>query len=147
MPAVGDDADVSVHGYCAAGFAPVRAALGEILTAGAEVGAALAVYIEGQAVVDLWGGHTRRGADARLGPRHHRQPLLHRARRSRAVCALRLVEAGRLDLDAPVARYWPEFAQAGKAGIPLRYLLTHQAALPADRPRRFPPARGATGTA
>ena len=130
MPAVGDDADVSVHGSCAAGFAPVRAALGEILRAGAEVGAALAVYIEGQAVVDLWGGH-RDAARTRGWDRDTIVNLYSIGKAVTAVCALRLVEAGRLDLDAPVARYWPEFAQAGKAGIPVRYLLTHQAALPA----------------
>jgi CubicO group peptidase (beta-lactamase class C family) len=50
-----------------------------------------------------------------------------------ALCAHRLVEAGRLDLDAPVARYWPEFAQAGKERIPVRFLLSHQAGLPAVR--------------
>ena len=130
MPAVGDDADVRVHGYCAAGFAPVRAALGEILTAGAEVGAALAVSIEGQSVVDLWGGH-RDAARTRGWDRDTIVNLYSIGKAVTAVCALRLVEAGRLDLDAPVARYWPEFAQAGKAGIPVRYLLTHQAALPA----------------
>jgi CubicO group peptidase (beta-lactamase class C family) len=143
MPAIGDDADVSVQGYCAAGFAPVRAALGEILTAGAEVGAALAVYIEGQAVVDLWGGY-RDAARTRGWDRDTIVNLYSIGKAVTAVCALRLVEAGRLDLDAPVARYWPEFAQAGKAGIPVRYLLP-------IRPRsrrsvvRFPPVRGATG--
>src|SRR4029453_18503488 len=48
-----------------------------------------------------------------------------------AICAHQLVERGELDLDAPVARYWPEFAQKGKADIPVRMLLNHQAGLPA----------------
>ncbi len=48
-----------------------------------------------------------------------------------AVCALRLAERGALDLDSPVSRYWPEFAQAGKTRLPVRLLLTHQAGLPA----------------
>ena len=50
-----------------------------------------------------------------------------------AICAHRLVEQGKLDLDAPVAQYWPEFAQAGKQEIPVRYLLCHKAGLPAVR--------------
>lgn len=50
-----------------------------------------------------------------------------------AICAHQLVERGLLDLDAPVARYWPEFAAHGKDGIPVRWLLSHQAGLPAVR--------------
>jgi len=46
-----------------------------------------------------------------------------------ALCALVLVDRGLLDLDAPVARYWPEFGQAGKEGIPVKYLLSHQSGL------------------
>ena len=121
---------VVVHGHCEPGFEPVRLALAEVLTSGAEVGAALAVCIDKHAVVDLWGGH----ADA-----VHRRPwerdtivnLYSVGKAVTAVCALRLVEAGRLDLDAPVARYWPEFGQAGKASLVVRHLLTHQAGLPA----------------
>jgi len=58
---------------------------------------------------------------------------------------LRLVEAGRLELDAPVARYWPEFAQAGKARIPLRYLLRIKRRCRPSR-ARCRPAAGAAGT-
>ena len=130
MTAVGDDTGASVHGFCAPGFEPVRAALGGILAAGSEVGAALAVYIDDQAVVDLWAGHTD-AARTRGWDRDTIVNLYSVGKAITAVCTLRLVEAGRLDLDAPVARYWPEFAQAGKARIPVRYLLTHQAALPA----------------
>jgi CubicO group peptidase (beta-lactamase class C family) len=119
-----------VHGCCDPGFEPVRAALAEILASGAEVGAALAVCVDGQTVVDLWGGH----ADAARTRPWQGDTLVNLysvGKALTAVCALRLAEAGALDLDAPVARYWPEFAQAGKARIPVRYLLTHQAALPA----------------
>jgi len=128
---------VLVHGHCASGFEPVRAALAEILTSGAEVGAALAVCVDGAAVVDLWGGH----ADAARREPWGRDTIVNLysiGKAVTAVCALRLVEAGLLDLDAPVARYWPDFAQAGKARIPVRYLLTHQAALPAIA-RELPP--------
>ena len=104
--------------------------LAEILASGSEVGAALAVYIDRHAVVDLWAGHTD-AARTRPWERDTIVNLYSIGKAVTAVCAFRLVEAGLLDLDAPVARYWPEFAQAGKARVPVRYLLTHQAALPA----------------
>jgi CubicO group peptidase (beta-lactamase class C family) len=126
-----------VHGRCVPGFEQVRAALAEILAAGSEVGAALAVYVDGHAVVDLWGGHAD-AAQTRPWERDTLVNLYSVGKAVTAVCALRLVQAGVLDLDAPVARYWPEFAQAGKAQIPVRYLLTHQAALPAIT-RPLPP--------
>ena len=122
--------DAVVHGHCEPAFARVRAALAETLTSGAEVGAALAVYVEGRVVVDLWGGH----ADAARTRPWERDTIVNLYSVGKAVssvCALRLVEAGRLDLDVRVAEYWPEFAQAGKEALPVRYLLTHQAGLPA----------------
>ena len=62
-----------------------------------------------------------------------------------ALCVLILVERGQVDLDAPVARYWPEFAAAGKGGVTVRTLLAHRAGLPAVR-RRFRTRRSTTGT-
>jgi CubicO group peptidase (beta-lactamase class C family) len=88
------------------------------------------VYVDGRAVVDLWGGH----ADAERTRPWRRNTIVNLysvGKAIGAVCLLRLVDAGRLDLDAPVARYWPEFAQANKGEIPVRYLLTHQSGLPA----------------
>ena len=119
-----------VYGTCASKFAALRAALGDIMTAGTEVGAALAVCVDTEPVVDLWAGH----ADAARTRPWTRDTLVNVFSVGKAVtalCALQLVEAGRLDLDAPVARYWPEFAQAGKAELHVRHLLTHQAGLPA----------------
>jgi CubicO group peptidase (beta-lactamase class C family) len=127
----------SVHGRCEREFEPLRASLAQAIASGVEVGAALAVYVEGHAVVDLWGGHAD-AARTRPWERDTIVNLYSIGKAVTAVCALRLVEAGLLDLDAPVARYWPEFAQAGKAAIPLRYLLTHQAGLPAIA-RALPP--------
>jgi CubicO group peptidase (beta-lactamase class C family) len=124
------DPDRSVHGACAPGFERVRAALAEILASGAEVGAALAVHVDGEPVVDLWGGHAD-AARTRPWGRDTIVNLYSVGKAVSAVCALRLVDAGRLDLNAPVARYWPAFAQAGKAHVLVRHLLTHQAALPA----------------
>ena len=131
MPEIGREEEaVVVRGCCEAGFVAVRRAFAEILAGGAEVGAALAVYLGGHPVVDVWGGHVDAGR-TRPWERDTIVNLYSVGKAVTAVCALRLVEDGRLDLDAPVARYWPEFAQAGKARLPVRYLLTHEAGLPA----------------
>ena len=119
-----------VHGRCEPAFEPLRRALAEVIETGAEVGAALAVHVGTQPVVDLWAGHTD-SARTRPWDEHTIVNLYSVGKAVTAVCALRLVERGALDLDAPVSRYWPEFAQAGKKDLPVRYLLTHQAALPA----------------
>jgi len=119
-----------VDGDCEPAFERVRDALAEVLASGFEIGAALAVYVDGDAVVDLWGGH----ADAARSRPWQRDTIVNLysvGKALSAVCALRLVDAGLLSLDAPVARYWPEFAQASKARLAVRHLLTHQAALPA----------------
>ena len=120
----------AVHGRCAPAFEPLREALSEILASGLEVGAALAVWAHDEAVVDLWGGYAD-AAKTRPWTADTIVNLYSIGKAFTAVCALRLVDAGVLDLDAPIARYWPEFAQAGKAQIPVRYLLTHQSGLPA----------------
>ena len=125
-----DDSGATVQGLCEPRYERAREALSEILAAGSEVGAALAVYVDSRPVVDLWTGHTDAARTQSWG-RDTIVNLYSVGKAVTAICALRLVEAGLLDLDAPVARYWPEFAQAGKAQIPVRYLLTHQAALPA----------------
>jgi len=84
-------------------------------------------------VVDLWGGHED-AAKTRPWNADTIVNLYSVGKAVTAVCALRLVAAGALDLDAPVSRYWPEFAQAGKAQLPVCFLLTHQAGLPAVGP-------------
>ena len=119
-----------VHGRCEPAFESLRRALAEIMDAGSEVGAALAVHVGRQPVVDLWAGHTD-SARTRPWDEHTIVNLYSVGKAVTAVCALRLVEGGALDLDSPVSRYWPEFAQAGKKQLPVRYLLTHQAGLPA----------------
>ena len=120
----------AVHGHCEPGFEAVRDAFADILASGAEVGAALAACVDGRMVLDLWGGW----ADAARTRHWERDTIVNLysiGKAVSAVCALRLVETGRLALDTPVARYWPRFARADKGDIPVRYVLTHQAALPA----------------
>jgi CubicO group peptidase (beta-lactamase class C family) len=127
------DATVSeaeVRGHCEPAFEALRRALVEIMATGSEVGAALAVHVGKRAVVDLWTGH-QDSARTRPWAEDTLVNLYSVGKAVTAVCALRLVEEGALELDAPVSRYWPEFAQAGKQHLPVRYLLTHQAGLPA----------------
>lgn len=122
-----------VHGRCEPPFERLREAIADILAVGSEVGVALAVCVDKQPVVDVWAGH-KDAARTRPWEADTIVNLYSIGKAVTAVCVLRLADAGRLDLDAPITRYWPEFAQAGKAHIPLRFLLTHQAGLPAIGP-------------
>jgi CubicO group peptidase (beta-lactamase class C family) len=90
-----------------------------------EVGAALAVYHRGELVVDLAAGQRDRKSDAPY-TRETLQPVFSVTKGITALAANMLVDWGQLDLDAPVAAYWPEFAQEGKSEIPVRWILTHQ---------------------
>lgn len=129
-----------VHGECAGRFAGVREVFEKSFEEG-EVGAAVAVTVDGELVVDLWGGH----ADAERSRPWERDTIANTYSTTKgmtAICANRLVESGDLDLDAPVAEYWPEFAQAGKERVPVRWLLCHKAGLaalsePLSREQRY----------
>jgi CubicO group peptidase (beta-lactamase class C family) len=121
---------VEVHGRCEPEFEPLRRALAATIETGFEVGAALAVYVGKQQIIDLWAGH--KDADRTQSWGEDTIVNLYSVGKAvTALCALRLLESGALDLDSPVSRYWPEFAKAGKRHLPVRYLLTHQAGLPA----------------
>jgi CubicO group peptidase (beta-lactamase class C family) len=120
----------AVNGACDQRFVAVRDAFTATFAAGRELGAALAVVADGHLVVDLWAGT----ADHRTGRRWERTtPCLAFScvKAVTATCALRLVDRGELDLDAPVAAYWPEFGTGGKEKVTTRQLLAHQAGLPA----------------
>jgi CubicO group peptidase (beta-lactamase class C family) len=122
--------DLAVDGRCDARFRHVGEAFAENFAQHGEVGAAVAVTIDGKPVVDLWAGHTDA---ARMRPRR-RDTIVNIASATKgltATCARLLADRGLLDFDAPVASYWPEFAQAGKAAIPVHMLLSHRAGLPA----------------
>jgi CubicO group peptidase (beta-lactamase class C family) len=123
-----------IGGGTTAGFEMVREAFAENLKRDDEVGAAVAVYLHGRKVVDLCGGIAD-PEQARMWERDTLQVVYSTTKAVTATCALLLAQRGELDLDAPVAEYWPEFAANGKGRIPVRWLLTHQAGLPAiDRP-------------
>lgn len=121
-----------IHGLHDDRFAAVREVFAQHFADGLEVGAAVAVTVGGVAVVDLWGGV----ADPETGRAWERDTLVNvfsTTKAMTALCALRLVERGELDLDRPVAFYWPEFAAAGKSELPVRWLLSHRSGLAAVR--------------
>jgi CubicO group peptidase (beta-lactamase class C family) len=119
---------MTIEGYTAEGFEKVRDQFQQNFDAGLEVGAAFAAYHRGEKVVDLWGGVADE-ASGRPWVEDTLELVYSSTKGATAVCANRLAQEGRLDIDAPVATYWPEFAQAGKEDMPVRYLLTHQAGL------------------
>ncbi|HEY6481098.1 MAG TPA: serine hydrolase domain-containing protein [Streptosporangiaceae bacterium] len=117
-----------IHGVCPDRFGPVREALAASLDAD-DVGASVAVHVDGEPVVDIWGGY----ADAARTTPWERDTITNvwsTTKTMTALCALILADRGDLDLDAPVARYWPEFAAAGKQDVRVRHLMSHTAGLP-----------------
>src|SRR4051794_14187866 len=120
---------MTTHGWTAPGFERVREPFEKNFTDGLDVGAAFTAYHHGEKVVDLWGGI----ADPATGRPWNEDTIalvFSTTKAATAICANRLADQGRLDINAPVAEYWPEFAQAGKADIPVDYLLSHRAGLP-----------------
>jgi len=117
-----------IHGWTADGWEGVRDAFANNFAEGKEVGAAFSAYHKGEKVADLWGGI----ADEDAGSPWQEDTLMlvfSTTKGATAICANQLAQDGRLDMDAPVAKYWPEFAANGKADIPVSYLLSHQAGL------------------
>ncbi len=116
----------TIEGWVAPGFEGVRQVFQGNFDAGTEVGAAFAAYHRGQKVVDLWGGL----ADQRTGRAWEENALVlvySTTKGVTAMCANRLAQQGLLDVEAPVATYWPEFAQAGKESVTVADLLAHRA--------------------
>jgi CubicO group peptidase (beta-lactamase class C family) len=116
------------QGWTAKGFEGVRDAFARNFAEGTEVGAAFSAYHRGQKVVDLWGGV----ADRTTGRPWEEDTIIlvfSTTKGITAVCANQLAQEGALDVDAPVAQYWPEFAANGKADVPVSYLLSHQVGL------------------
>jgi CubicO group peptidase (beta-lactamase class C family) len=125
-------ADIRIEGICDPRFEGVKAAFAENFEKRNEYGASLAITLDGKPVVDLWAGYTDKARTQPWG-RDTIANVFSTTKGMTAICAHRLVDQGKLDLDAAVVRYWPEFAQAGKEKMPVRMLLNHQAGLPAIR--------------
>ncbi len=120
---------VKIEGRVDAGFDGVRDAFAANFERHDEVGAACAVHVGGRLVVDIWGGV----ADVKTQRPYAEDTLqlvFSSTKGATAVVANLLAERGELDIDAPVAEYWPEFAAAGKGEVPVRWLLCHKAGLP-----------------
>ena len=124
-----DAGPAAIGGSVAPGFEGVRAAFEENFAQHGDVGAGCAVYVDGRQVVDLWGGV----ADATTMAPYTDDTLqlvFSSTKGATALCANLLAQRGELDVDAPVAEYWPEFAAAGKGEVPVRWLLCHKGGLP-----------------
>ncbi len=93
-------------------------------------GAAAAVVVAGETVVDLWAGDAGAEPAGRPWTETTRAVVFSSTKGLVALCVLHLVQAGQLDLDAPVARYWPEFARHGKGTVTVRQTLAHRAGVP-----------------
>ncbi|HXA34225.1 MAG TPA: serine hydrolase domain-containing protein [Acidimicrobiales bacterium] len=117
-----------VHGTCDGSFEGVREALANSLDAGTDVGASVAVLVEGQPVVDIWGGFADEGR-SRPWERDTITNVWSTTKTMTFLCALMLADRGELDFYAPVARYWPEFAAGGKEAVEVRHLMAHSAGL------------------
>ena len=119
-----------IQGTCHERFQPVRTAFERNFDELGDIGAAVSVRLDGETVVDLWGGVADPATD-RAWNRDTAALVFSTTKGFTAICALLLWQRGELDLDAPVAEAWPEFAAAGKAAVTTRQLLSHQAGLPA----------------
>jgi CubicO group peptidase (beta-lactamase class C family) len=117
---------VAVEGTCGERYEPVQAALAAQLASGEELGASIVVNIGGETVVDIWGGFRD---EARTTPwtRDTITNVWSTTKTVTNLAALMLADRGQLDVYAPVARYWPEFAANGKQDIEVRHVLSHTA--------------------
>ena len=122
-----------IGGSAAPGYEPVARAFAQMMASGDEAGSAFAAVVDGIPVVDVWGGIA------------HREPVTPWAKETVqlifsggkglvATCILLLLDRGQLSLDRPVGSYWPAFGAAGKGGLLVRHLVSHQAGLPAVEP-------------
>lgn len=118
-----------LHGFVAEGFEGVAQAFATNFRKEDELGAACSVVIDGQTVVDLWGGWARQDRSAAWG-RHSTVCMMSVAKGITGIAFNMLADRGLVDFDERVATYWPEFGQAGKEGITVRMILDHTAAIP-----------------
>ncbi|MFW9900338.1 MAG: serine hydrolase domain-containing protein, partial [Candidatus Thorarchaeota archaeon] len=117
-----------IHGFCDEKFTVARQEFLKNFDEGLDVGASFSVTLNGKYIIDIWGGY----ADADKSRSWEENTIVNvwsTTKIMTTICTLMLVDQGLLNLDAPVAKYWPEFAQAGKELLPVRYLLSHTAGL------------------
>ena len=119
----------SVEGQCDGRFKGVLDAFVENFASRGEVGASVAITIEGRPVVDQWGGRKTDGGDPWDGDTM--TVVFSCTKGASALCAHIAADRGLLDFDAPVTRYWPEFGQAGKENALVSMMLDHSVGVPA----------------
>lgn len=116
---------IQIHGSCSPRFAHVRDAFEQNFALRNDLGAGVAAFVDGELVVNLWAGT----ADVPSGRPWREDTLgtvLSGSKALTSTCVHRLIESGELELHAPVARYWPEFGQAGKQNITIAMVLAHR---------------------
>jgi CubicO group peptidase (beta-lactamase class C family) len=123
-----NDVETEIHGSCAPGYEPVRDAFAANFAERDEIGASVAVVAAGELVVNLWAGWAD-VARTRAWQEDTLTNVWSTTKPMTSLCAHILMDRGELDPDAPVSRYWPEFAAAGKADIPVRLIMCHQSGL------------------
>ncbi|HEC38929.1 hypothetical protein LCGC14_2192710 [marine sediment metagenome] len=119
---------IEIKGSCEEKFSAVKKVFAENFELRGDVGACFAATLNGKFVIDIWGGY----ADEKLTKPWEKDTIVNVYSTTKvmtAICALMLVDQGLLDPDAPVAKYWPEFAQNGKEKLPVRYLFSHTSGL------------------
>jgi CubicO group peptidase (beta-lactamase class C family) len=119
-----DVAATEVKGSCSGRFEPVRDALAEKLASGDELGASIVINVDGEIVADMWGGF-RDGARTVPWTEDTITNVWSTTKTITNLAALMLADRGQLDVYAPIARYWPEYAANGKQDIEVRHLLSH----------------------
>ncbi|MGN6796117.1 MAG: serine hydrolase domain-containing protein [Streptosporangiaceae bacterium] len=119
-----DVAASEVKGQCSERFDGVRDALAAKLASGDELGASIVINVDGEVVADIWGGFRD---EARTIPwtQDTITNVWSTTKTITNLAALMLVDRGQLDVYAPIARYWPEYAANGKQDIEVRHLLSH----------------------
>jgi CubicO group peptidase (beta-lactamase class C family) len=116
--------DSLLQGTCAEPLAGVRETFEQFLTDGTDIGASVAAFVDGEPVLDLWGGYFDESF-TRPWSKHTITNTFSSTKTVTALCALLLADRGQLDLGAPVAEYWPEFAAGGKESVKVSHLLGH----------------------
>jgi len=123
---------MQIHGRCHERFDAVRTAFEKNFLERDEVGASVSITLEGETIVDLWGGDS--GPNGRPWEKDTIVNVYSTTKTMASLCMLMLGDRGEIDWDAPVARYWPEFEQNGKANVRVRHVMSHTAGLPGFDP-------------
>ncbi len=124
---------VDINGYCNNQFEPLRQAFIDNFSEGREIGASLAAMHKGEMVLNIWAGYKDEESKAPW-EEDTIVNVFSTGKIVAIVCMLMLVDRELIDLDKPVAAYWPEFAQGGKENVTVRDAMTHRALVPGLRP-------------